>query len=110
MKTMILAATAAIVLASGAVAQTTTHSTTSHATASDHNPAIKDSDTAHTATAAKGRNSFTEDQARSRLTKAGYTDVTKLAKDANGVWRGTATKGGASVQVGLDYKGNVTTK
>ena len=29
-------------------------------------------------------------------------------KDPNGVWQGTAMKGGAKVNVALDYKGNVT--
>ena len=74
-----------------------------------HNPAVKDSSAHTTTTPAEGANSFTEEQARKRLAKAGYT-VSSLTKDDNGVWRGTATKGGKSVQVGLDYKGNVTTR
>jgi len=98
MKSIIVADTAAVLVATGAAAQTTSH-----------NPAIKDSSPAQAGKAAEGRNSFTEDQARSRLTKAGYTGVGALTKDTNGVWRGTATKGGAHVQVGLDYKGNVVT-
>ena len=56
---------------------------------------------------AKGANSFTMRQARSRISKKGYTHVTGLAKDANGVWRGQGTKDGQPVQVWLDYKGNV---
>ena len=56
---------------------------------------------------AKGANSFTMRQARSRIAKKGYTHVTGLAKDANGVWRGQGTKDGQPVQVWLDYKGNV---
>ena len=56
---------------------------------------------------AKGANSFTKRQAASRIAKKGYTHVTGLAKDADGVWRGTGMKGGQSVQVWLDYKGNV---
>lgn len=112
MKTKILVASMAAAFATAAVAQTTqttTHTSGQH-TSTSHNPAIKDSDPARTATGADGANSFTEDQARSRLGDAGYTNVTKLAKDKKGVWRGTATKGGASVQVGLDYKGNVVTR
>ncbi len=101
MKHFIIAATAAVLVTTGAAAKTST--------TTDHNPAIKDSAPAKAPMAAEGRNSFTESQARSRLTKAGYTGVGALTKDANGVWRGTATKGGASVQVGLDYKGNVVT-
>lgn len=77
---------------------------------SSHNPAVKDSTVRTTAVAAKGSNSFTEAQARGRLAKAGFAGVSKLTKDGNGVWRGTATKGGAKTAVALDYKGNVTTR
>lgn len=93
--TVVLATT----MATGAFAQAGTGS---------HNPAVKDP-TAHTAPmAAKGRNSFTEAQAQGRIAKAGYANVGKLTKNANGVWQGTAMKDGAKVTVGLDYKGNVT--
>ena len=37
--------------------------------------------------------------------RGGY--VVPLTKDKLGVWRGTARKGGATVHVGLDFKGNV---
>ncbi len=56
---------------------------------------------------AKGANSFTKRQAAGRIAKKGFTHVTGLTKDADGVWRGTGMKGGQSVQVWLDYKGNV---
>jgi putative membrane protein len=58
----------------------------------------------------EGANSFTEGQTRDRLTAAGYTSVQALAKDDKGIWRGTATKDGKSVSVGLDYKGNIATQ
>ncbi len=56
-----------------------------------------------------GANSFTEAQAQTRIEAAGYTNVMGLAKDKDGIWRGTATKGGTPAQVGLDYQGNVVT-
>ena len=56
----------------------------------------------------KGANSFTEGEARSRLAKAGFTDAKDLKKDADGIWRGTAQRGGQPVSVGLDFKGNVS--
>jgi putative membrane protein len=57
-----------------------------------------------------GANSFTEDQATTRIQDAGYADVSGLAKDDNGVWRGQAKKDGKRVPVALDFKGNVTSK
>ncbi|MGV6873187.1 PepSY domain-containing protein [Pseudochelatococcus sp. B33] len=54
-----------------------------------------------------GENSFTEEQARERIVEAGYTDVGPLSLDPNGVWRGTAAKNGLTVNVGVDYEGNV---
>jgi len=54
-----------------------------------------------------GSNSFTENQVRSRLTDAGYTDISELSKDDQGIWRAKAKKGGQNVSVGFDYKGNI---
>lgn len=115
--TLLFTAAAAMLTAAPALAQTTHNDTTGQTThsatagqAGSHNPAIKDRDPAKVSASAKGANSFTEDQAMRRLTEAGYTGVTGLAKDRNGVWRGTATKGGKTTKVGLDFKGNVTTR
>ena len=55
----------------------------------------------------KGANSFTENQAKDRILAAGYSGVSTLAKDDDGIWRGTAMKDGKSVNVAVDYKGNV---
>ena len=54
-----------------------------------------------------GENSFTENQAKERIQAAGFTDVGTLTLDEQGIWRGTASKGATSMQVGLDFKGNV---
>ena len=54
-----------------------------------------------------GANSFTEGEARSRIEKNGYSDVSGLSKDSQGVWRGMAMKDGKRLNVALDYKGNV---
>jgi hypothetical protein len=54
-----------------------------------------------------GRNSFTEGQAKSKIEEAGYTNVSDLKKDDNGVWRGKATKGGSASSVSVDFQGNV---
>ena len=55
----------------------------------------------------KGANSFTEGQAKDRAAAAGFSGVSELKKDADGVWRGTAMQDGATVSVAVDYKGNV---
>jgi len=56
---------------------------------------------------AKGANSFTEAQAKTRIEGMGFTDVTGLTKDDDGIWRGKAMKDGTSHDVALDYQGNV---
>jgi len=55
----------------------------------------------------KGANSFTESQAKDRIVAAGYTDVSALTKDDGGIWRGRAKNAGQSLEVTVDYKGNV---
>lgn len=55
-----------------------------------------------------GRNSFTMAQAARRIGAAGFTNVTGLKKDGQGVWRGQAQKDGAATAVSLDYQGTVT--
>jgi hypothetical protein len=55
----------------------------------------------------KGANSFTEGQAKDRALSRGMTSVGELKKDADGIWRGPAMQDGKSVQVAVDYKGNV---
>jgi hypothetical protein len=58
----------------------------------------------------KGANSFTEGQAKDRAIAHGSVDsVSDLKKDDDGIWRGTASQGGKSVQIAVDYKGNVVT-
>lgn len=54
-----------------------------------------------------GANSFTEGQAKARMESRGYSNVTRLRKDDQGIWRASATKDGQQVSVSLDYQGNV---
>jgi hypothetical protein len=55
----------------------------------------------------KGANSFTEGQARDRAAAAGFTEISEMKKDDNGIWRGSASREGKSVNIAVDYKGNV---
>jgi putative membrane protein len=70
-------------------------------------PAVSTTDTANPAAPVPGANSFTEDQAKSRIQDAGFSDVSALTKDDKGIWRGQATKDGKTTTVALDYQGNV---
>jgi putative membrane protein len=70
-------------------------------------PAVKTTDTPSPGAPVAGANSFTEDQAKSRIQDAGYTDVSKLVKDGHGIWRGQASKDGKNTAIALDYQGNV---
>ena len=70
-------------------------------------PAVKSPNANNPAAPVAGANSFTEGQAKSKIEDAGYSNVTSLKKDDNGVWRGKASKGGASSNVSLDFQGNV---
>jgi len=54
-----------------------------------------------------GANSFTEEQARNRISTAGYSQVGQMKLDNQGIWRGTATKNGKEYRVALDYRGNI---
>lgn len=55
-----------------------------------------------------GANSFAEGQARDLLKSQGYSDVSPLVNDRQGIWRGTAMKGAAKLNVSVDYKGHVS--
>ena len=57
----------------------------------------------------KGANSFTEGQAKDRAVAYGLTSVADLKKDGDGIWRGSGMHDGKTVQVAVDYKGNVVT-
>ena len=55
----------------------------------------------------KGTNSLTEGQAKDRAVAQGFMSVGDLKKDDDGIWRGSAMRDRKSVQVAIDYKGNV---
>lgn len=73
-------------------------------------PAVATPDSTNPTAPVEGANSFTEEQAKSRIADAGYTDVSDLKLDDKGLWRGTAMKDAAPVSVALDYQGNVTSE
>jgi hypothetical protein len=73
-------------------------------------PAVAKTHSNNPGAPAAGANSFTEAQARSRIEAAGYSNVSGLTKDQDGIWRGKASKAGTTVGVALDYQGNVVAK
>jgi opacity protein-like surface antigen len=93
-------------VAGGALAQTATPPANPNAST----PAVANPNANNPGAPAAGANSFTEAQAKSRIEGAGYSNVSGLTKDKDGIWRGKASKGGATVDVGLDYQGNVVPK
>jgi hypothetical protein len=54
-----------------------------------------------------GSNSFTQEQVRERLESHGYSNVSGLTLDGQGIWRGRAVFNGAPTAVAVDYRGNV---
>jgi len=106
MKSLALGIVAAAFVGGVALAQTTTNNTGVAATSGDNNQAVATT-SANAPMPAHGANSFTDGQAKSRLEKSGFSDVSALTKDKDGVWRGTAQRNGQTVQVWVDYKGNV---
>ena len=93
-KAAALAAALSVVGLGLAVAQTT--------------PPPKSSPPAATATPPiPGANSFTEAQAKDRMEKAGFSQVTNLKKDDQGIWRARAKQGEKQTNVALDFRGNV---
>ncbi len=55
----------------------------------------------------KGANSFTMNEARRRIEAGGFSQVSGLKKDSDGIWRGKGMRDGAAVPVYCDYQGNV---
>lgn len=49
----------------------------------------------------------TEQQARDRLTSAGYTAIGTLDRDSDGIWRTTAMKGDNMISVAVTESGTI---
>ena len=105
MRNSLVIAAVLVLVATGAIAQ----SQNPPAMDGPQNSAINRSDSSNRQVTAPvaGRNSFTEGEAKSRIEKMGFSDVSNLKKDSQGVWRGRAMKDGKIVDVSLDYQGNV---
>jgi hypothetical protein len=104
MKRSALIVCTAIVVATSAFAQNPP------AQSGPNNNAVNSSGQNNSNAPVAGRNSFTEGQAKSKIEGAGFSNVSELKKDDNGVWRGKANKkAGASTDVSVDFQGNVNT-
>lgn len=91
----------------GVLAATTASAQSPPAQSGPNNNAVNSSGQNNSDAPVAGRNSFTEGQAKSKIEDAGYTNVSELKKDDNGVWRGKASKGGSSAAVSVDFQGNI---
>ena len=106
MATALITVLAGAAVVGGASAQTAAPSANPNA----NTPAVSRPNANNPGAPAGGANSFTEGQAKSRIEGAGFSNVSGLVKDKDGIWRGKASKEGKIVDVGLDYQGNVVTK
>lgn len=71
-------------------------------------PAAPASPAAESSTdAGPGTTAFSQSQAIHHIESRGYTRVRKLAKDENGLWQGTAFKGGSLGAVSIEKMGKV---
>ena len=104
------AATAATLFAVTAYASVALAQSAAPANPNAHTPAVATPSTINADAPAAGANSFTEAQAKSRIEAAGFSGVSGLMKDKDGVWRGKASKGGSTTDVALDFQGNVVSK
>jgi len=106
MKLAALVGAAAIFLAGSAFAQ----SSTAAPRTTDNPPAVANPNDVNKTTAAPvaGKNSFTQDQVTKRLQDNGYSGVNGLMLDDKSIWRGKAMMSGKSVNVAVDYQGNIT--
>jgi hypothetical protein len=84
------------------------HAQTAPTTSDPETPAVTTPDTPNPTAPVAGENSFTEEQAKSRIEDKGYSNVADLKLGEDGIWRAKADKGGAVVEVAVDYQGNVT--
>lgn len=71
-------------------------------------PSVTTPDSTNPAAPVKGKNSFTESQAKDRIEKKGFTNITNLKLGEDGVWRASAQRNGVPISVALDYQGNIT--
>ena len=99
-----------LLICAGLMAATAASAQTQPAQSGPNNNAVNSSGQNNSTAPVAGRNSFTEGQAKSKIEEAGYTKVTDLKKDDNGVWRGKASKGGSATPVSVDFQGNVNPK
>ena len=119
MKATIAVALIALAMPVVAIAQTTAPSTTPPATTTPpstttppatnapNNSAVNTPSKPMAGAPVAGANSFTEGQAKSRIEGQGFSNVTDLKKDDQGIWRAKAMKDGTSKSVSLDFQGNV---
>ncbi len=102
MKKIVFGVAAVLLSTSAAFAQSETPKT------SQTTPAVSTSSEQNPGAPIAGKNSFTEAQAKSRIEEAGYTDVSGLKLDDQGIWRAMGTRDGKHGNVALDFQGNIT--
>ncbi len=101
--------TLALLLTSGILSTGTAFAQTAATNSSSNPPAVATdhADSKTSAAPVAGKNSFTMKETRDRLRKHGYSQIKGLSLSADGIWQGTAMKDGKTVNVAVDYQGNI---
>lgn len=94
----------ALLLSTGAIAQTAPMQTSPPAAIAPRAAASAITDAA---SLEAGANSFTESQARGRFEDAGFTAIQGLTKDDAGFWRGRGMRNGATTDIAMDFQGRI---
>jgi hypothetical protein len=102
MRLILIAAAVALVSTSAFAADSSTP-----AQSGPQNPAVHTDNANNSNMPVAGANSFTQGEAMDRIKAKGFTHISTLTKDDQGIWRGTARMHGHTGPVSVDYQGNV---
>src|SRR5687767_13827984 len=104
MRSLILVAAITSLTAGAALAQYDAKQPASPPAAAETKPATPSAGAPTTPNAGAAA---TEVQAKARIEAQGYTNVSELKKDAQGLWSAKAMKDGKAVQLSLDTQGQI---
>ena len=96
MKRLLVAALATVMAAAGLAGGAVAQNAGPPANHDASTPAVAKPGMNNPGAPVAGANSFTKAEALSRIEKAGYTNISGLSKDKDGIWKGKASKAGTA--------------